>query len=385
MKKGHVRWLFGPVFGALLLLGAALAFSATPSARAEAPAAGTYTDAAGDATGGAPDVTSVAVSSVDGVVTLAITAVGQWPVDATSAEIGAALNTDEDTATGSSLTGSERLILVDLTPEDAAYGLYTWADGDWQLVGDSSLKLEVTEDTWMFTVPASELGVTSGFAFYVKTSVWTGDRLLGNDVAPDASVWHYTLTTAEPATPSEAQPPAGAGALAGLRVDGSVYVSGDDLLWHRIDPVTFAALGYDANTIGWFYGSLPGTIGDPIPAVAPAPAVTAPIVPLAESVNVVPVIGAPTPAKLTPGKSVVITFPVVNGVTGEKLTSVKMMSAAPTLAGKLIRPHVERFTNGLASVGLKVPTTTKAKQLQVKLTIGAGTTTVTRVVTIPIT
>ena len=54
-------------------------------------------------------------------------------------------------------------------------------------------------------------------------------------------------------------------ALAGLTADGSVYVAGDDGLWHYIDGKTFAARGLDANAITW-YGDLPGDVGDAVPA-----------------------------------------------------------------------------------------------------------------------
>jgi hypothetical protein len=45
------------------------------------------------------------------------------------------------------------------------------------------------------------------------------------------------------------------------------------------------------------------------------------------------------------------------------------MAANPTIGGKLIRPHVERFGNGVATVRLTIPKTAHGKQLKVQLTI----------------
>ncbi len=57
-------------------------------------------------------------------------------------------------------------------------------------------------------------------------------------------------------------------ALAGLLDDGSVYLAGDDSLWHWIpDAETFNAMGLDWGSVTW-YGDLPGTIGDPLSSLA---------------------------------------------------------------------------------------------------------------------
>ncbi len=79
-------------------------------------------------------------------------------------------------------------------------------------------------------------------------------------------------------------------ALAGLTSDGSVYVDLGDGFWHPIDAATLAADGYDANTVTW-YGSLPGTVGTPVPSVIPVPSVAAGNVALAEVVASPPLAG----------------------------------------------------------------------------------------------
>src|SRR5262249_34608965 len=381
MTKRQGPWLFGFGLGVLVVLGATLALSAMPSARAEAPAAVTYADPVGDATNGGPDITQVAVSNDGDIVTLAITAAG----DVDFARVSAWLDTDEDATAGDPPDGTDYALVYALDSGGVSPYVLHWVTNRFEPLEGTSMTFEKSGDTGTFTISASDLGGPKAFAFDLYTGIWSGDEYVAADQAPDSApdtLWQYAMTP-QPTRGDDAQPPAGAGALAGLLGDGSVYISGTDLMWHQLDPVTFAALGNDANTIGWFSGSLPGTIGDPVPAVAPVAAEPAPVVPLAETVNIVPVIGAPTPVKVTAGKTVVITFPVVNGVTGEKLTNVTTMASAPTIGGRLIRPHVERFTNGAASVGLKVPVT-KGKQLKVKLTIKAGTATATRVATIPI-
>jgi hypothetical protein len=70
-------------------------------------------------------------------------------------------------------------------------------------------------------------------------------------------------------------------ALAGLTTDNSVYVAGEDGLWHHVpDVATFEALGYEWSAVTW-YGDLPGTVGAPLgPASAGDSSVVA--VPFAE-------------------------------------------------------------------------------------------------------
>jgi hypothetical protein len=68
------------------------------------------------------------------------------------------------------------------------------------------------------------------------------------------------------ASPANAAIPSDA-VVAGLLPDGTIYVSGDDGLFHQVDSATLASLGLAGKSISW-YGELPGSVGDPATATA---------------------------------------------------------------------------------------------------------------------
>ena len=169
------------------------------------------------------------------------------------------------------------------------------------------------------------------------------------------------------------------GGLGGLTSDGTIYLAGTDHLWHLIpNTATLKALGLDKYPITW-YGRLPGTLGDPLPAIAPPPA-PAPSTPGA-TVSSRPVIGAPAkaPAVAVAGKGFTISFPVTRSDTGAKLTS-GAVSATSSIGGIAIKP-IAQFSKGVATVKLAIPGADRGKLLKVSLTIKVGTTAASRVTT----
>jgi hypothetical protein len=176
------------------------------------------------------------------------------------------------------------------------------------------------------------------------------------------------------------------GALVGLLGNGSVYILGEDGQFHYIDAATFAAKGYDGNAVSWL-SQLPANIGAPMPAVAPAPAPEATVVPRApESVAVVvPAIGKglATPAKVLAGKKVVLSFPITDAATGAAVTELTMFSSNPKIGNTIVR-HVEKLVGGQATITLTVPKTAAGKSLQVGLTVKSGDQSASKTQTFPI-
>jgi hypothetical protein len=68
----------------------------------------------------------------------------------------------------------------------------------------------------------------------------------------------YTTVSRSVFAAPEQAAPLGLAAL----LNGSLFVAGDDGLWHPVTPARFAALGFDRTAVIW-YGELPGDVGDP--------------------------------------------------------------------------------------------------------------------------
>src|SRR5262249_42961989 len=146
------------------------------------------------------------------------------------------------------------------------------------------------DGAYTFTFAAADLGGFTGFNYYVESTAWTVDDVqVASDRAPDDGTWPYFPLT----TPTWE----GGGAVAALP-DGTLYLGGNDSLWHQVDAATLAALGL-GNAPVTTYGSLPGHVGEPIaptavvtPTPVPVPTPTTAVVPSV----VKPVIAKPTTA-----------------------------------------------------------------------------------------
>jgi hypothetical protein len=90
--------------------------------------------------------------------------------------------------------------------------------------------------------------------------------------SPDQPAAQPVAQQPVPADQQQVPQQAGNAPVAGLP-GGQVFVAQDGP-WHYVpDPETFNALGLDWNAISW-YGELPGSIGEPLPSLKPAPATT---------------------------------------------------------------------------------------------------------------
>src|SRR5262249_36759955 len=137
------------------------------------------------------------------------------------------LDTDENAATGDPDDGTDYGFMYAVDSGGVWFDVGYPVGDHWEALTGTSVTFEKSGDTATFTVPASDFGGTKAFGFYLTSEIWSGEEYVGGDLAPDEApdtLWHYTLP-AEPTMAADAQPPAGAGALAGLLADGSVYVS----------------------------------------------------------------------------------------------------------------------------------------------------------------
>jgi hypothetical protein len=101
----------------------------------------------------------------------------------------------------------------------------------------------------------------------------------------------------------------------------------------------------------------------------------------------VPAIAVPVSHPTAPlaGQGFEITFPVLNALTGARLTNVTSVSFEPTIAGKAAQLQQTSFVAGYRAVAgvvwmtMAIPATAKGQLLKVKVTIKAGGRNATRV------
>ena len=183
--------------------------------------------------------------------------------------------------------------------------------------------------------------------------------------------------------------------LAGLANDQSVYLA-DSGEWHHISALQFKAGGLSQHAIMWYDNHLPGTIGAPATndQIAQASAdyqktledlgvATKPSTPSTPSVpaTVKPVVSTGTaPHAAKAGHPFVVNFHVTRSDSGDKLMTGTMISN-PSVNGKAVYPHWEKFKDGVASVLFTVPKLAAGKTLTVPVTIKLGTETTRQVET----
>jgi len=181
---------------AALALGAATATHAAARGPTSVAAnTATFTDPTGDATGGAPDITGVTVTSdAAGTITFAVTASSFS--DLTDAEVY--VDTDRSSATGSQ-SGCEFML------GGAALGqgvtgvmVMKWDGSQWAKADvPASLAYKVTTTAVTFSISKTDLGVGTGFSFWVGTAKYDQDfNVVGEDDAPAIGLWGFDLNAA---------------------------------------------------------------------------------------------------------------------------------------------------------------------------------------------
>jgi|GEM_PF-6593466 hypothetical protein len=189
---------------------------AATSAQAVTTGSKTFTDGTGDVQGLAPDVTTVVVGDDPntGTITVTVTAVGYGskPAD-TYPMLKVYVDADKNPSTGSpNQSGTEYALACGRDPDGSGWWIQRWEGSKYvQAPQSATMSFTRSGDTMAWTVGKSDIGVSTGMAFYVWSSTWdTSDNQTGEDVAPDDGFWTYDLST-PPAAPL--RPPAPAPAL----------------------------------------------------------------------------------------------------------------------------------------------------------------------------
>jgi hypothetical protein len=182
-------WLSAAALLAVAVLGVSVA-----------GAESSWTDPAGDATGDAPDITGVQISNDSGGQLLFSIAVSNLTPESS---LYLFLDTDKNATTGHE--GNEYILSWDSSSEPDYNGWYIerWNGTSWvhpdqhPTMGGMHTAAGVE-----FSINRTDLGNTSGFAFWIGTGRWTADAVTGRDVAPDGlATWTYDLTVAPAQTP----------------------------------------------------------------------------------------------------------------------------------------------------------------------------------------
>ena len=168
-----------------------------------------YDDTVGDAQSGlAPDIARVAVvNDANGNLALAV-AYANRPACVTAGDFLAVyFDVDQSPATGAAPTGTEFAIFIDGTTDQI--GAARWDGSTYQLIGLSSL--QATCDTSGFdywVLNGREIGITTGFNFFVAAQFTDSAGTRYGDVAPNAApLWNYQLTSGTPPPPPPPPPP----------------------------------------------------------------------------------------------------------------------------------------------------------------------------------
>ncbi len=176
------------------------------SARA---ALATYADPIGDAeAGAAPDLSLVVIDNdTSGTIGVGVGYANRncaGPGDF----VAVFFDVDQNPATGSSPpNGTEYAVYIDGTSNLA--GLARWNGMTFEPVPATSLRVGCSPSARadVITISRLELGVTSGFTFYVA-SLYSSAGVSYHDSAPDALPnWNYQLAAAPPPTPPTPTPP----------------------------------------------------------------------------------------------------------------------------------------------------------------------------------
>jgi hypothetical protein len=156
------------------------------------PAPTVFSDPAGDS-GSAPDVTSVAVANTAaGQITFQVT-IANEPTLAPGAAIFVDIDTDQNPATGSlDHLGAEYVLSIVGGP-GGGVGAVRWNGSSWVLTPLTSLSASFENGVATIAVDKSELGVATGFNFYLSGQVDTSASSTAYDLAPDTGVWNYQL------------------------------------------------------------------------------------------------------------------------------------------------------------------------------------------------
>jgi hypothetical protein len=204
---GAVRSSLPSTLVARRAAGPASAIGKTPFRTLDAA----YDDTVGDAQGGlAPDIARVAiVNDASGNLGVAV-AYANRPACVTAGDFLAVyFDVDQNPATGAAPSGTEYALFIDGTTDQIGAG--RWDGSTFQLIGLASLQATCDAagfDYWVFD--GREIGITTGFNFFVGAQFTDSAGNRFGDIAPNAApLWNYQLsaTTPPPPAPPPPSPP----------------------------------------------------------------------------------------------------------------------------------------------------------------------------------
>jgi len=194
------RRVLAPVVSVVGALALGLAAGLAGSARAT-PAASTFADPSGDG-GGAPDVTTVAITDdySTGAIQFSVTAAGYSTIDVSqSPSIFVYLDTDRNSAASRESDGNWWNVVH--------YDGSNWVD----VPQSPTMSVSRSGDTYTWNLSKSDLGGTTGFAFWVIAGTFdSGGNVVAGDRAPDGGTWSYMLSIPPPPPAPAPVAPAGA-------------------------------------------------------------------------------------------------------------------------------------------------------------------------------
>jgi hypothetical protein len=165
-----------------------------------AGAESSWTDPAGDATGDAPDITGVQISNDTRGQILFSVAVSKLTPEST---LYLFLDTDKNATTG--YDGEEYALSWESSsdPDNNGWYLEHWNGSSWVHPDQHpTVRGMQTPAGVEFSINRTDLGNTSGFAFWIGTGRWVADAMTGKDIAPDGlAIWTYDLTVAPAPVP----------------------------------------------------------------------------------------------------------------------------------------------------------------------------------------
>ena len=297
-----------------LVLAAGLVSSAAAhtSERVAVTGSMTFTDPTGDSQA-APDVTAVVINgdATTGTITFAVTVTGLDPpgADGLTRNVTVFLDTDKNGSTGSS-SGSEFALTAGTDPTDRWWDMDRWDGSAWQSMPETpTMRFSRSGDVLNWTANKSDLGGTSGFAFYVSTSTRdSGGNASGQDAAPDSGPgqWTYDLSAAATTPPPTTTP------TPDIRLTLAIGSP-------QVTPATAVAGKRFTVSFKTGFWSPPGDIR------------------------------------------------MFVGLSSGKIAQ---MTCDPSVAGKVIA-HAESLKKGTARLSFVIPKSAKGKQLKVKVTVKA--------------
>jgi hypothetical protein len=194
MKKTIYKNLGLAAFVAAVMAASPVVISGADGAPVQNTNPATFNDPRGDS-GSAPDIANVVVSNdASGTITFRINIAGL--IDPSPVEIILAIDSDQNSGTGTSLTGTDYLLAADLSTDK--WGVLRWTGSEFVAAVAPSAVASIDAAGMTFAINRSDLGNASGVNFWTRVVDGPEEADGHMDDAPDRGVWNYQLASAAP-------------------------------------------------------------------------------------------------------------------------------------------------------------------------------------------